>query len=86
MVYRVLWHEKALDDLKTLDRQTAQKIIGRIKEHLAQSPENFGKSLKGVLKGLYRYRMGDFRIIYSLDKADHLISILRIGSRKDIYR
>ena len=86
MAYKALWHEKALDDLKALDRQTAQKIIARIKEHLARSPENFGKSLKGVLEGLYRYRLGDFRIIYSFDKAENLISILHIGLRKDVYR
>jgi len=86
LAYKVRWHEKALDDLKSLDQQTARKIIDRVKNHLSQSPEKLGKSLKGVLKGLYRYRTGDYRLIYIIDRAENLISILHIGHRKDIYR
>ena len=86
MAFRVLWHEKALDDLKSLDRQTARKIIDRVKNHLSQSPENLGKPLQGVLKGLYRYRLGDYRIIYTIDRGENLTSILHIGHRKNIYK
>jgi mRNA interferase RelE/StbE len=62
------------------------KIIERVKNHLSQDPEKLGKSLKGVLKGLYRYRWGDYRIIYAIEKAEGRISILHIGHRKGIYR
>ena len=86
MAYDVIWHEKALDDLKSLDKQTSKKIIDRVKNYLSQSPENIGKPLKGVLKGLYRYRLGDYRIIYAIDRAENQISILYIRHRKDIYR
>lgn len=86
MAYRVLWHEHALNDLKELDRQTAGKIVSRVKGHLSQDPEKLGKPLKGVLKGLYRYRIGDYRIMYSIDRGDNQISILYVGRRKDIYR
>lgn len=86
MAYRVLWHEHALNDLKELDRQTAGKIVSRVKGYLSQDPEKLGKPLKGVLKGLYRYRIGDYRIMYSIDRGDNQISILSVGRRKDIYR
>jgi mRNA interferase RelE/StbE len=86
LAYRVLWHEHALNDLKELDRQTAGKIVIRVKGYLSQDPEKLGKPLKGVLKGLYRYRIGDYRIMYSIDRGDKQISILYVGSRKDIYR
>jgi mRNA interferase RelE/StbE len=82
----VLWHEHALEDLKEFDRQTVGKIVSRIKDYLSQDPEKLGKPLKGVLKGLYRYRIGDYRIMYSIDRRDSQISILYIGRRKDIYR
>ena len=85
MAYDVIWHEKALDDLKSLDRQISKKIIDRVKNYLSQSPEKIGKPLKGVLKGLYRYRFGDYRIIYTIDRAEKQISILYVGHRKDIY-
>jgi len=86
LAYRVLWHEHALNDLKELDRQTAGKIVSRVKGYLSQDPEKLGKPLKGVLKGLYRYRIGDYRIMYSIDRGDNQISILSVGRRKDIYR
>jgi mRNA interferase RelE/StbE len=86
LAYRVLWHEQALNDLKEFDRQTAGKIVSRVKGYLSQDPEKLGKPLKGVLKGLYRYRIGDYRIMYSIDRAENQISILYVGRRKDIYR
>jgi mRNA interferase RelE/StbE len=86
LAYRVLWHEHALNDLKELDRQTAGKIVSRVKGYLSQDPEKLGKPLKGVLKGLYRYRIGDYRIMYAIDRGDNHILILYVGSRKDIYR
>ena len=86
MAYNVLWHEQAFHDLRSLDRTTSEKIIEWVKNHLAQDPEKLGKPLKGVLKGLYRYRWGDYRIIYVIDNTENRISVLRIGHRKDIYR
>jgi len=86
LAYSVVWHERALDDLKALDKTIAGKIVDRIKIHLVQDPERLGKPLKGVLKGLFRYRWGDYRIIYTLEKADARISVLFIGHRKNVYR
>jgi mRNA interferase RelE/StbE len=86
LAYRVLWHEHALNDLKEFDRQTAGKIVSRVKGYLSQDPEKLGKPLKGVLKGLHRYRIGDYRIMYSIDRGENQISILYVGRRKDVYR
>ncbi len=86
MAFRAIWHEKAFDDLGSLDRPTARKIVDRVKNYLSQDPENLGKPLKGVLQGLSRYRWGDYRIIYSIDRAENSISILHIGHRRLIYK
>jgi len=86
LVFNVRWHEQALDDLKLLDRQIAGKIVDRVKNHLSENPANLGKPLTGVLKGLYRYRFGDYRIVFSIDRTENVISILYIGHRKDVYR
>lgn len=85
MPYRVVWHEQALDDLRGLEKQTAGKIVQRIKNYLSQDPEKLGKPLKGVLKGLYRYRWSDYRIIFTIDKSESQISVLYIGHRKNVY-
>ncbi len=86
MAYNDFWHEQAFHDLRSLDRTTSGKIIERVKNHLSLDPEKLGKPLKGVLKGLHRYRWGNYRIIYVIEKAEGRISILHVGHRKDVYR
>ena len=85
MAYNVKWQEKAIEDLKNLDKQNAKAIMERVKIYLSQDPISMGKPLKGMFKGLFRYRYGDYRIIYALDRKGKNILILRIGHRKDIY-
>lgn len=86
MAYKVVWHEKALADLKSLDRVIARKIIDRVKGHLVQQPDKLGKPLKGVLQGLFRYRLGDYRIVYLIDRKEGQIFILHVAHRSGVYR
>jgi mRNA interferase RelE/StbE len=85
LTYNLKWHEKAIDDLKILERKTQKKIITRLKERLTADPANLGKPLKGIFKGLYRYRYGSHRIIYAIDYKAATVMILRIGDRKEVY-
>lgn len=85
MKFEVIWHEKSLADLKELEKQIAKKIVDRIKNYLAGNPQKLGLPLKGVLKGLYRYRWGNFRIIYAIDRAEGKLIILHIAHRKKVY-
>jgi mRNA interferase RelE/StbE len=83
--YSVNWHEKAIDDLKLVDKRSAKRILEKIKTYLAQDPLLLGKLLKGIFEGLYRYRFGDYRIIYALDQEEKSVLVLRIGARKEVY-
>jgi len=85
LAYQVKWHENAIDDLRRADKKSAKSLIERLKSYLPQDPISLGKPLKGIFKGLYRYRFGDYRVIYSIDQEEHTILILRIGKRKEIY-
>ena len=85
MTYSIKWHEQAIEDLKGIDRQTQKKIIARVKDYLTKDPLSLGKPLKGIFKGLYRYRYGSHRIIYAIDRRSVLILILRIANRKNVY-
>jgi mRNA interferase RelE/StbE len=60
--------------------------LAKIKEHLLPDPGAAGKPLKGVFKGLYRYRVGAYRIIFALDHAEHRVIVLHVKHRKDAYR
>ena len=85
MIYSIQWHETAINDLKNIDQQTQKKIIARVKDYLSKDPLSLGKPLKGIFKGLYRYRHGSYRIIYAIDRGSVVILILRIADRKDVY-
>ena len=85
MSYKVRWHEEALEDLKSLDKKTQKKILRRVKKYLPQNPASLGKPLKGTFKGFFRYRIGNIRIIYTLDYENETVSILKIGDRKNVY-
>ena len=85
MAYQVKWHEKAVEDLRDVDKKTAKGLIERIKEYLPQDPISLGKPLHVEFKGLYRYRYGRYRVLYAIDRKENTLLILRLGKRKEIY-
>jgi mRNA interferase RelE/StbE len=84
--WSVVWNEKVYDDLAGFDKITAGKIIERVEAYLAQDPANLGKPLTGHLEGIFRYRYGDYRILYILDYEVRTMTILGVGHRPDVYR
>lgn len=85
MVYKVVYLDQVEKDLKSLDKARALKIIRRIETYLATNPKDLGKPLRGEFQGYWRYRWGDYRVIYKISEMEVLISVLRIGHRRDIY-
>lgn len=82
----VVFAEKARKDFLKIDR-TVQL---RIKEFIIklqdiENPRSTGKALKGSFSGLWRYRVGNYRLICDIDDHKILITVLHIGHRKDIY-
>lgn len=71
---------KSFDKLSRIDRGNILKII---EEKIATAPERFGKPLRFSLKGYRRIRVGDFRIVYRIEKS--VVYITGIGHRKNIY-
>jgi len=86
LIYSIQWHEEAVKDLQKIDQQKQKKIIAKIKDYLSKEPLSLGKPLKGIFKGLYRYRYGSYRVIYAIDRESVIILILRIANRKDVYQ
>jgi mRNA interferase RelE/StbE len=83
--YRVLWDREALSDLKKLDKIIAKKIVEKIADYLAVDPLNLGKKLTGNLRGLMRYRFGDYQIIYEVMNNEISVVIVRVSHRKGVY-
>ncbi len=86
MVYDAIWHEDSLEDLEKLDRLIAKRIKDKVKMHLVRDPIKLGTPLKGHLKGMYRYRVGRYRVIYIIDRAEQKVRIMGINHRKTVYR
>ena len=86
MSYKVAWHEDALEDLRKFDKARAMDIVGKVEDHLSEDPLALGKPLKGIFRGLFRYRCGDYRVIYSIDRQEERLVVLTVGYRKDVYR
>ena len=84
-MWEVLWDEKSLEDLQSLDKATAKKIVNKVSKFLARDPISLGKPLSGRLSGLMRYRFGGYRVIFAVNKMVVQILVLRIGHRKNIY-
>lgn len=84
-MYKVLWDEAALKDLKRIDRATAKSLIKKVSHYLAQDPIALGKPLGKNFKGLYRYRFGNYRVIYDVNNDEVCIVIIKVGHRSTIY-
>ena len=86
MAFNLIWHEKVLKDFESINAEDAERIKERIKKYLALNPEILGKPLKGMFKGLFSYRIGAYRVIYTMDRAENTIRILHVKHRKEAYR
>lgn len=86
MAYKAIWHEETLKDLKKLNQTISKKIVAKVKNYLIQDPVKLGTPLKGNLKGLYRHRIGEYRVIYVIDQTEKKIIILNVNHRKKIYK
>jgi mRNA interferase RelE/StbE len=74
--------------IKKLDRTAQTAILRFLKERLqpAENPRQWGKPLHGEKGGLWRYRVGDYRLICDIQDEKITVLVLRVGHRKDVYR
>lgn len=88
MVWTIKYTETAKKQLKKLDRQTARRVIEYMDEHVAtrDDPCSTGKALTGPLGGLWRYRIGDLRVICDVQNGALMILVIELGNRREVYR
>ena len=84
-VYR--FDERALKELKKLGKPAQMEIIAYLDKRVAgkEDPRRFGKSLRANLAGLWRYRVGDYRILCQITDGQLLILVVSVGHRKNVY-
>lgn len=88
MAWTIEYSDTAKKQLGKLDRQIARRIVdymdGRVAN--AENPRNEGKPLKGPLGGLWRYRVGDYRVVCEIEDGRLRVLVARIANRRDVYR
>ena len=83
-MYKVQIDKKVLKELRKIDKKYREKIIETIEGKIAKNPY-IGKKLLGELSDFYRYRVGDYRIIYLIFDDRVEIEIVKVGHRKEVY-
>ena len=82
-MFKVLFTQRALRDWENLDKETQNRIAAKLKEY-AKDPFKHARKLTHPKIGTYRFRIGDYRVIFDIDDGN--IVVLRVGHRKEIYR
>lgn len=87
MSFRIVFSERALKQLKKLDRSTASLITGWLRKNIegCSNPRQHGKGLTADRSGQWRYRVGSYRIIVDINDEKVLVLVLEIGHRKNIH-
>ena len=88
MTWRVEWDDRARKELRVLDPQIQRRILRYTGKRLTtvEDPRRLGKALGGRLSGMWRYRVGDYRLICSLEDDRLVVLIVGVGHRSAVYR
>lgn len=84
-MFEVQFKKSVEKDLRALPKTDQKRVLEQIGKTLAKDPY-LGKALSGEFKGLYRWKTGQIRLIYEIQKDALIILVLKIGHRKDVYR
>jgi mRNA interferase RelE/StbE len=87
-LWQVEFDRDAARDLKKLGKPAQQEILRYLRARIATSnnPRRFGKAMTGDLKGLWRYRVSDYRIVARIEDNKFIVLVLTVGHRREVYR
>lgn len=89
MTWTIEYAQSVAQDVRKFDKQTQKRIRAFLETRVAslEHPRQIGKPLKGSkFENLWRYRVGDYRILCEIQDERIVVLVLEIGHRKDVYR
>jgi len=89
LAWQIKFDAAAVKDLSKLDKPVARRITAFMRERVAalDDPRSIGEALKGSELGdFWKYRVGDYRIIASIEDGELRILVVRVGNRREVYR
>lgn len=87
MAWKIEFDSDVEKDLKKLGHTAQKRIIKFLKEKIMtiDDPRNYGKALTGDLTGLWRYRVGDYRILAKIEDHYFVVLVIHVGHRRNVY-
>jgi len=84
-MYQVEFHPRAVKDFEDLDELVADRVLRKLR-WLAENFDSIRpEPLAGVFSGLFKLRVGDYRVIYQADQEKKLLTVRLVGHRREIY-
>ncbi len=87
LTWKVEWDDRARKELRKLDSPIQKEILSYLRVRIAGSkdPRVFGQSLSGNKAGLWRYRIGNYRLICRIEDHIFIVFVVGVGHRKEVY-
>lgn len=87
MTWTVEFDDRARKELRKLDAPAQKQILRYLRKKIAteSDPRRFGKALSADKVGLWRYRIGDYRLVCRIEDDKVVVLVLRVGHRKNVY-
>jgi len=88
MAWKIEFDPAALKELSKFDKPVEKRILKFLRERVAKldDPRQVGARTQGAMSGLWKYRVGDYRLICSLENDRLVVLVLRVGHRREIYK
>ncbi len=88
MAWRVEWEDEAVRELKKLDTRAKRAIVRFMRDKIAtgEDPRRFGDPLRKDLTGFWKYRIGSYRVICSIEDKQIVVLVVRVGNTGNVYR
>lgn len=85
MAYLLRYHAAAVEDFAEIPLAMVARIRRAVETRLATAPFEYGERLRDDLSGLWKIRVGDYRVVYEADEKTRLVSIWGVAHRKGVY-
>jgi mRNA interferase RelE/StbE len=87
LAWTIEWDRRAARELWKLGDETRNRILAYLRDRVAvhKAPRRFGKPMLRNKAGLWRYRVGDYRIVCRIEDERLIVLVLAVGHRSEVY-
>jgi len=83
LTFRIFYHPEVKADVSRIDKKLKSRIKKAIETRLMTSPQQYGEPLRKTLKGFWKLRVGEYRVVYSINKCKVEVYVVMVGFRRD---